>query len=181
LSFEALKLFVTTETRNISMFNETIDKGPASNKGARRRRLLSLLIALIFAITIYPGKAHAQIIGDLEANIPFQFHAGNTKLPAGTYRIHMLDNTDLTVMEISSADGSVSALFEVQGAEANATPAKSELIFNKYGDRYFLTKLFDEGNTNGSEVLKSKYEKKLGEASAEVAHVSAHRRGLQGN
>jgi hypothetical protein len=164
------------------MFIETIDKARANQKGTRLRYLLSLLIALVFALTIYPTKAHAQIIGDLEVNIPFQFHAGNTKLPAGKYRIHMLDDSDLTIMEISSADGSTSALFQVQEAEANTTPAKSELIFNKYGNRYFLAKLFDEGNPSGSQVLKSPYEKKVSQQAAEAqAHVPAHHRGQQGN
>ncbi len=160
------------------MFLKTIDKVHASLRSTRGHQLLSLLIALIFALAIYPGKAHAQIIGDLEVNIPFQFHVGNTKLPAGKYVIRMLDDSDLTVMEISSADGSASALFEVQQAEANSTPAKSELIFNKYGNRYFLAKLFDEGNPSGSEVAKSRYEKKVSQATAEAqAHVPARHRG----
>ena len=164
------------------MFTEMINKGPASHKGARVRYLLSLVVALVFALTIYPTKAHAQIVGDLEVNIPFQFHAGNAKLPAGKYRIHMLDDSDLTVMEISSEDGSTSALFQVRDAETNATPAKSELIFNKYGNRYFLAKLFDEGNPSGSQVLESRYEKKLNQATAEAqAHVPAHHRTQQGN
>jgi len=164
------------------MFIETIDKAHASHKGTRVRYLLSLLIAMVFALTIYPTKAHAQIIEDLEVNIPFQFHAGNTKLPAGKYRIHMLDDSDLTVMEISSADGSTTALFEVQDAEANATPAKSELIFNKYGNRYFRAKLFDEGNPSGSQVVESRYEKRISQAASEPqAHVPAHHRGQQGN
>ena len=160
------------------MILKTIDKVHASLKPARGRQLLSLLITLIFALAIYPGRAHAQIIGDLEVNIPFQFHAGNTKLPPGQYIIRMLNDSDLTVMEISSADGSTSALFEVQQAEANSAPAKSELIFNKYGNRYFLAKLFDEGNPSGSEVLKSRYEKRISQATAEAqAHVPARHRG----
>ena len=164
------------------MFIETINKAPASHKGTRVRHLLSLLAALVLALTIYPTKAHAQIIGDLEAKIPFQFHVGNTKLPAGEYRIHMLDDSDLTVMEISSADGSISALFEVQAAEANTAPAKSELIFNKYGNRYFLAKLFDEGNPSGSQVPKSRYEKRIDQQATEAQeHVPAHRRTQQGN
>ncbi|SRR6266851_1993417 len=160
---------------------EVINEITASRNATRVRHLLSFFIALIFALTIYPAKAHAQIIGSIEANIPFPFHAGNAKLPPGKYVIHMLDNSDLKVMEISSADGSLSALFEVQDAEANSTPGKSELIFNKYGDRYFLAKLFDEGNANGSEVSKSTYEKKIGQASAEAqTHVAANHRGATG-
>jgi len=162
------------------MSTEAINKGTASRKATRRHHLLSFFIALVFALTIYPAKAHAQIIGNLEVNIPFQFHAGNAKLPPGNYVIRMLDNSDLTIMEISSADGTTSALFQVQDAEANSTPAKSELIFNKYGNRYFLAKVFDEGNANGSEVSKSTYEKKISQATAEAqAHIPAHHQGQQ--
>ena len=144
----------------------------------RRDQLLLLFIALVFALTMHPTKARAQIVGNLEADIPFQFHVGNVKLPPGKYTIHVLDNSDLTMMEISSADGSSSALFEVRDAKANAAPAKSESIFSKYGHRYFLDKLFDESNPSGSEVVKSGYEKRIAQAAAEgQEHVAAQHRG----
>jgi len=163
------------------MVIETINKHHVDQQGTKRHHWLSLLIAILFALTIYPTKAHAQIIGNLEVNIPFQFHAGNAKLPPGKYIVRMLDNSDLTIMEISSLDGSTSALFQVQDAEANSTPAKSELIFNKYGNRYFLAKVFDEGNANGSEVSKSTYEKKVSQATAEAqTHVAANHQGAIG-
>ena len=163
------------------MSTGAINKGTASRKATRRHHLLSFFIALVFALTIYPAKAHAQIIGNLEVNIPFQFHAGNAKLPAGDYRIHVLDDFHLTVMEISSVDGSASALFPVQAAEANSEPAKSELIFNKYGNRYFLAELFDEGNPSGNEAVKSGYEKRIGQQAIEAQEqVPAHHRMPQG-
>jgi hypothetical protein len=126
-----------------------------------------LPIALLCSLTVLGSKAQAQIIGDLEADIPFQFHAGNAKLPAGKYIIHVLDSTDQNVMEIRSAEGSTAALFEVHGVEASAAPAKGELIFNKYGDRYFLEKLFDPSNPSGSELYESRYEKRVSQAAAE--------------
>jgi hypothetical protein len=154
----------------------------ASRKATRRHHLLPFFIALVFALMLYPAKVHAQIIGKLAVSIPFQFHAGNAKLPPGNYIIHMLDDSDLKVMEITSADGSTSALFEVQDAEANSTPAKSELIFNKYGNRYFLSKVFDEGNPSGSAVAKSRYEKKVSEATMEAqTRIPAQHKGQQTN
>jgi hypothetical protein len=164
------------------MFTESINNVTASHKAIRRHHLLSLLAALVFALTIYPTKANAQIIGDVEANIPFQFHAGNAKLPAGTYRLRMLPDSDLTVMEISSADGTTSALFEVQQADASSTPAKGELIFNKFGNHYFLANVFDEGNPSGSALGESRYEKRLSQGTAEPqAHVPTRHRGERGN
>ena len=146
-------------------------------KDTAGHRLLWLPIALVLAITMFTARTQAQIVGDLEADIPFQFHAGNAKFPPGQYMIHFLDSSDLNVMEISSADGSISAVFEVHEAEANTSPAKSELIFNKYGSRYFLAKLFDEGNPSGSQVLKSRYEERVGQAVAEAQeHVPCRNR-----
>ena len=164
------------------MFTEVINKSQASRTGTKVQQLLALFVGLVFAMALRPGKAHAQVSGEIEANIPFQFHAGNTKLPAGKYVIHVLDNTDLSVMEISSADGSTSALFEVHQAQANSAPAKTELIFNKYGKRYFLADLFDEREPSGSTVQKSRYEERVGEAAAEAqTHVPARHRAQQGS
>src|SRR5258707_13533086 len=99
----------------------------------RRYQLLSLFIALVCALTMYPTKAQAQIVGNLEADIPFQFHVGSAKLPPGNCTTHVLDNSHLTMMEIISADGSSSSLFQDRAAEANSALGKTELIFNKYG------------------------------------------------
>src|SRR6266404_9572065 len=164
------------------MFTGTMQKAETNKRKTSVQRLLSFLVLSVFALTIFAGKARAQIIGDLDADIPFQFHAGNAKFPAGKYRIHVLEDADLTVMEIASADGSTSALFQVQESDANSAPAKSELIFNKYGNRYFLAKLFDEGNPNGSEVVKSHYETRMSQAALEAQErVPAHHPTQQGN
>jgi hypothetical protein len=166
----------------ITMFTEALDKVAASRKATRPHHLLALFIALLFALTIYPTKVNAQIIGDLQANIPFQFHVGNTKFPAGEYRIHVFDSSDLTTMEIISSDGSASALFQVQEADTNSELSKSELIFNKYGNRYFLAKMFNEGNPNGAQVSESGYEKRISQQTAMEgqAHVSARHGKRQG-
>jgi hypothetical protein len=161
------------------MSTEASNKATATHKTTRRHRLLSFFFALVFAPTIYPTQAHAQIIGDLEASIPFQFYVGDTKLPAGEYRIRMLDDSDLTVMQISSVDGSASAVFPVEQAEKNSGPTKSELIFHKYGNRHFLAKLFDQDNPDGSQVVESNYEKKSVKRLPKLRNTS--RRGTESN
>ena len=144
--------------------------------------MLALLAVALFAAAFSAVGAQAQIVGSLEVNIPFQFHAGNTKLPAGKYVIHALDESDPSVMEIRSENGSTSALFEVVDAQANSAPAKSELVFNKYGNHYFLSKLFEEGNTYGDQVPKSRYEKRLSqETPTGQEHIAASRQQQASN
>jgi hypothetical protein len=56
------------------------------------------------------------------------------------------------------------------------------LIFNKYGNLYFLTSVFDEGNPDGSEVPKSQYEKNVSQTGTEAQkHVPGDHRGQQGS
>lgn len=163
------------------MFIEAINKITASHQATRPYHLLPFFFALVFALTIYPTPAHAQILGDLEAKVPFQFHVGDTKFPAGEYRIHVLDNGDPSAMEISSADGTTCALFEVQNTDASPVSDNTELIFNRYGNRYFLAKLFEPGSSNGSQVAESRYEKRVSQKTMDAQeHVAAHRRGQQG-
>jgi hypothetical protein len=163
--------------RKISMAIENIEKHYATQNGTRRL-LLSLFAGLVLALTMGASKAKAQITGDVAVKVPFQFYAGNSKLPAGEYRIHVLDDSGLSVMEITSADGSTSALFQVQETETKDTPTKSELIFNKYGDQYFLADLFEEGESSGSEVLKSRYEERASKNAEQAQeHVPTTDRG----
>jgi len=146
-----------------------------------RSMLLPLFFGLIFATSILPARTQAQIIGNVAADIPFQFHVGNTTLPAGRYVIHQLEGSDLATMEISTADGKLSALFNVGSAQAKTTPEKTELIFNKYGDQYFLSELFDEGNVDGNKLLESRDEKQASkESGAVVAHVAANQPQQEG-
>lgn len=145
----------------------------------RSNQIRLFLGALLLSLTICSVKAQAQIVGELEADIPFQFHAGNAKLPAGKYIIRMLDNTHLGVMEISTADGSAAALLEVRPTQAKSSPVKSELIFNKYGDHYFLEKLFEEGDPEGSELVESRYEKSVTQSADGQEHVPVHSRRNQ--
>ena len=121
--------------------------------------MLCLLGCIGVVLGMSTISAQGQIIGQLEADIPFTFHAGAAKLPPGKYIIHVVDNSDLALMEIQSADDRTSALFEVREAQASTEPKKTELIFNHYGNRYFLSKVFDEGEKLGSAVVESGYSK----------------------
>ena len=139
--------------------------------------LLSILLVLI--LTMYSTQAPAQIYWNLEVDITFQFYVVNTKLPSGRYVVHMLNDSDMGAMEIVSADSSTSVFFEVGGAvKAASSRTNSELIFNKYGNRYFLENLVDEGGLSVKLLGESGYEKRIGQASAEAQeHVPAHHRG----
>ena len=81
------------------MIKEYFGNAQANQTSTGSRMLLPLFLTLIFAMSFWPSKAQAQIIGNLEAEIPFQFNVGNTTLPAGRYVIHHLEGSDPSIMD----------------------------------------------------------------------------------
>ena len=127
-----------------------------------------LLLVLSLLVGVGQGTASAQI-GDvtIQADI-LAFEVGNSTLPAGKYDIKVLNNIDPGTLEIRSADGHTTVIFETQSAQAKKTPRKTELVFNKVGDRYFLSQIWLEGSDLGNQLPETKAEKRLG--------VGRHRR-----
>lgn len=117
-----------------------------------------LAIALVAAFGLMQGVGAAQITAPIDADIPFQFVVGNTTLAPGKYLLTARGDEEL---EIHSINGPTGVLHTVFQAEANSEPRKTELIFHRYGNREFLTKVFIEGSSEGVELTQSKLEKEL--------------------
>ena len=129
-------------------------------------RNLGKLFLTLCLLTLGGGVVvNAQIDTDnpIEASVPFDFAIGNTRLPAGKYQIRKMDDLAENVLEISSENGRTRVVFEVDDAETRADQAasKTELVFDKVGDQYFLARIWVAGSLSGIEMPKSKLEKRL--------------------
>lgn len=138
---------------------------------------LGKLFLALCVLTAGGVAANAQIDSGItiDGKVPFAFMAGNTKLPAGTYEIRNLDQMP-GVLELYSVDGRHSVMVETENvnAQVNRDVAKTELIFDKVGDAYFLRQIWVAGTGTGSEVVRSRVEKALaGDAPADKQSVAA--------
>lgn len=125
------------------------------------RKLYLVFVSLALLTVALAVPAGAQITETIEADIPFEFTIGSTTLPAGAYTLKQLDAPIEGVMEIRSANGRDRKLFLIASAESFGEPSKAELVFDRVGDRYFLSEIFEQGNQFGAEVPKSRSELKL--------------------
>jgi|GEM_PF-595997 len=111
--------------------------------------------------------AHAQIRSDatIRANIPHSFVVNNTTLPEGSYVITLADPdaSELNELEIRSANGKTAVLFDTEPVSVPGTASATELVFDKVGDTYFLSRVFLKGDAGGNQVLKSKKQRRLEE------------------
>lgn len=126
-----------------------------------RMQVAVFVIALGVLISGGLFTAHAQLIGQMDVDIPFSFYVQQTKLPAGAYVLKMLGDSDLQVLEISSADNKVSVLAEVEDSHTDKDPDTSYLIFNRYGKNEYLSKIFYVGTQEGNKIIMTRSELKL--------------------
>jgi hypothetical protein len=130
---------------------------------------LIYLFPVLSAILIGGGsKAHAQVIGELKASIPFEFHAGGATLPAGVYTFNVLEGADNNTVEVRNTDMHNSVLIETRNAHSKALPKASELLFNHTDGSYYLARIFDQEDKDGLAVFDSSYRKKFGPMVAPV-------------
>jgi hypothetical protein len=128
------------------------------------RYVNKLFLALCLSLCLGAVAANAQIASDatVVANIPYVFVVGKTMLPAGKYTIKAADEyDDLNLMVISSADGRTSVFFDTEGVQPDQMPSKSELVFDKVGDTYFLSEILVAGYNSGNRLPKSPMEEAL--------------------
>jgi len=130
------------------------------------KNLLMIAVALSLLVIVGETSAKAQIVDTIEANIPFDFTAGKINLPAGKYSIKSLNPIPDGVIEIRSNDGHTERLILTESAQTLRYPRQTELIFERIGDRYFLSKIFEKGDNYGAEVKKTRLEIKLEKQSA---------------
>ncbi len=132
------------------------------------------LLTLSFAALLPLALAAAQLKPILRATIPFEFRVGTVTLPSGEYIISE-DQTNETVT-IRSDDTQKSAMLLSHPVQKTRVQNESRLVFNRYGDTYFLSQLWVEGASGGRELNKTKTERELAESTEmQVASVPARR------
>ena len=102
----------------------------------------------------------------VRATVPFPFMVGKTEVPAGTYTIDSISHAVISIRDRSTGRGVLTLVSPERPGSNDGTP---KLVFNKYGDKYFLSQV---SRGSGSEVMQlptSKLEKELRIASAHSA------------
>lgn len=125
-----------------------------------KQHIVKAFSMLAVAAALSAAAVYAQTcLRTLEARIPFDFVVGNQTLAAGDYTVKGGDGAG-SIMIKSTEQGSASFAL-ADSVVARKTPAEGRLVFNKYGDRYFLATVWEPGNDIGRSLRMSKREKEM--------------------
>jgi len=91
------------------------------------------------------------------ADVPFAFMAAGVHLPTGSY---IVSHVDPSLILIETRDGKARALVYV-AIENSKSSTPTKLVFNKYGDQYFLAQVWTEQDQEVHHCTKCRAEKIL--------------------
>ena len=126
------------------------------------KRLFSVVVAGCLLTLLLIGSAGAQEPGTrIRVSIPFDFIAKGRTLPAGEYDITRVMDEPITLLVRNVHDKHDQVVVETEPVREGAFRKRDELIFNRYGDTYFLSEILTAGEQTGEEVYPSHKEREL--------------------
>lgn len=124
-------------------------------------------VALLSLLMIAASAVHAQAERRAVIDIPFAFHVGDKTLPAGQYRIEPNRRGSDKAWVIRRTDDSAGTVVMTIPTWTNKVREKTQLVFHRYGDQYFLSQVWTRGTGSGIELPVTREERAAEVASAE--------------
>jgi hypothetical protein len=122
-----------------------------------KKPIISLIIAIGLGIGLVTTSMATAFTVRIRAEIPFDFMVGSKRMPKGEYLIESVnDSGTLTIRDVKK--GRAVTFMTVRHKPTDKP--KSKLIFNRYNDQHFLSRIWDGSSETVLKLDKSKAEKK---------------------
>ena len=115
-----------------------------------------LLFISIFA-AMSTASIHAQETTRLKADIPFSFHVGKSAMPAGSYGLQG-ESAGRGILTMRSDSGPGTVIFNTIPDSTSRPTDNAKLVFNKYGEEYFLSEVWTPNSTRVATLAKPRKE-----------------------
>lgn len=123
-----------------------------------KKYLLAPVLAGFGFVALSALSLQAQITNPIQAHVKHSFIIGDKTLPAGDYTFRIEGGTDLGVMSVQNQNGDNVAQFNIRQSIDNHRPKHSELVFKRYGNTEFLSKVYEGGSRNGVALTETSKE-----------------------
>lgn len=127
--------------------------------GLRRLVLVGLAVALMVGLGFAQENLSEKGSRTLKVDLPFPFMVGDTMLQPGKYEIERVAEWDFAVRMMGSSK--VLANFATEPSDMAQSPMKGRVVFNIYGDKYFLSNVWFASEAYGYRLPRSKAERAL--------------------
>lgn len=126
-----------------------------------RKQTLRAIALLSLLLSLAALSARAQSTSSVVITIPFDFKVAGKTLPAGDYIVRRSTQASAEGLLIRRTNSRASAFILTKPVQAGAKQEDSKLVFNRYGNQYFLSQVWTSGRSFGRELFKSRQERSL--------------------
>jgi hypothetical protein len=123
------------------------------------KKQISRTLLSFFAVLMLAASANAQTSHRLEIQVPFDFVAGKTQLPAGHYTVRRVRfDSESALLIKGEGKGAEAVVLTNSGGEE---PAGASLTFRQHGERYCLAEVSIPGTASVRAVTQTSAEREL--------------------
>ena len=115
----------------------------------------SVLLAGGLALLAGISPASAQIYQEMTFKTTFPFMVGTKPLPAGTYTVGPAFDGNGALLEIRG-DRHAALFFGENSGRPQVDPKQSAALFDRSGDHYVLSEIWDASEREGSDIIPAK-------------------------
>jgi hypothetical protein len=120
-----------------------------------RKQCLRIVIAVTGVAGLCMAARGSQVSDQIQVNIPYEFVVAGKTLPAGTYRVNRLGDTDEETLVLSGLESRARVMFLSTTVESTRAD-KPEVSFEQVGGRHFLSKIETANHVFTIPVSRSK-------------------------
>jgi hypothetical protein len=118
-----------------------------------------VVIAVALLVLVIPAIAQTA---DLQATVPFAFSVGTQAMPAGNYLLSIDGWGQMWIRPAGVGEAVTAPTNGVGGGFTQDRPPK--LVFNRYGNHYFLSEVWTGGTYRGHRLMISSTEREYARA-----------------
>jgi hypothetical protein len=122
-------------------------------------------------LAVFGLATMVAMAGEMKVDVPFDFHVGDKALPAGSYLVKegfVRDSVAVVPERGNMANGAMVLPF---ASSERAIPERPTLVFNKYGDQYFLASIWTPGKATGQKLQTSRTEKNARQEATAMGNI----------
>jgi hypothetical protein len=127
------------------------------------KRSFQVLAVSAFVLCALTAGASAQsLLVAKKVKVDFDFYAGKKLMPAGEYEFKLTQNNQThNLVLVRRIDGDANAIVTSVPGSNRKSLKPGSVVFNKYGDQYYLARVQFGDSDYVHNVIKSKSERRL--------------------
>lgn len=123
-----------------------------------KKILFSLVVVCCLGFSSAIAASSSLFSFRIKADIPFDFQVGKKKMPKGDYIIESVGSSNTILIRKEKGGKAVNVMTIV---DKHTDKHKSRLMFRRYGEQYFLARIWDGSSETVLKIEKSSAEKKV--------------------